>query len=117
MPLSLYLTDAEWDACFYAYFGQHRAPDFASSMHMTIRYLIRVGYRFQGLDEDGSPAEQVPSRNDAKLCLLLGAPTNLSVPDLLDSGRTFLKRHAPSLVDESDEEWAAQRAAAHKTGT
>lgn len=109
MPLSNYLTDAEWDACFYAFFGQHHADNFGASMLRTLDYLRSRGYRFAGLDGPEGP-EFVESRNMEKVVAIMGGPAALDIPAVLDSGRSFLKQHAPDLVDETDEEWAAQQA-------
>ncbi len=111
MALSDYLTDAEWDACYYAFAGQHAAPNFGESMHRTIESLLQSGYRFTGLDEFGNKRQQLPSNNPRKLCMMWFGdpkPTKADIMRIFDSGRAFLKQHLPALVDETDEDWAKQ---------
>lgn len=113
MALSDYLTGDEWDACFYAAAGQHRAPSFGESMHRTIEALLSAGYTFSGLDDDGEKRCQVGDGvNAPKVCIWLGNPHGCDLLEILDNGRKFLKANLPSLVDESDELWAEQLAAA-----
>lgn len=110
MALSDYLTSDEWDACFYAAAGQHAAPNFGESMHKTIQALLESGYRFPGLDEDGNKRVQVENGvNAPKACIFLGNPYKCDIIHILDRGREFWKQHLPRLVDETDEEWAAQQ--------
>jgi len=109
MALSDYLTGDEWDACFYASFGQHHAKNFGESMHKTIDALLSSGYNFPGLDETGSKLRQVEDGvNAIKVCIFLGNPHKVDVLNILTNGRNFLKEKLPSLVDETDEEWAEQ---------
>ena len=110
MAMSDYLTSDEWDACFYASFGKHGgAGSFGDSMHKTIQSLLDAGHIFPGLDESGGKREQVCNGvNAPKLCIFLGNPHNVDVLRCLGRGRDFLKRVAPDLVDETDEEWAIQ---------
>lgn len=112
MALSDYLNDDEWDACFYASMGLHRADNFGASMHKTIDHLLANGYEFSGLDLGGNKREQVPSSNAFKVCMWFGNPHNVDVLAILENGRKFLKVHSPDLVDETDEEWAEQITAA-----
>lgn len=107
MALSDYLTGDEWDACWYAFFGKHLAPNFGESMHMTIQALLKSGYVFPGLDDNGNKKEQI--------CDGINAPKfsgmffhTLSKEEkiqIFDNGRNFLKEHLPSLINETDEEW------------
>lgn len=109
MALSDYLTSDEWDACFYAYLGQHTALNFAESMHKTINALLASGYKFSGLNADGTRKQQVENGvNAVKCCMRLGNPYKCDPVKILDNGRNFLKQHLPSLVDETDEEWQRQ---------
>ena len=111
MALSDYLTSDEWDACFYAYFGQHHTDNFGVSMRTTIDALLEAGHRFSGLDESGNKSQQVGNGvNAPKLLIFTGNPCSVDVLTCLDSGRRFLKEKLPSLVDESDEEWAEELA-------
>ena len=113
MALSDYLTSDEWDACFYASFGQHQSESFGASMHKTILTLISAGYEFSGLDEFGNKRETVGGGvNAPKVCIFLGNPHNVDVLQCLDNGRKFLKEQYPVLVDETDDEWALQMTAA-----
>lgn len=112
MALSDYLSDDEWDACYYASFGQHASSNFWESMYKTIEALSAAGYEFDGLYADGTRKTQVSSRNPSKLLIFLGNPNGVDILGILDSGRAFLKKHLPSLVDETDEEWAEQLASA-----
>lgn len=109
MAFSSYLTDDKWDACFYASFGASAAPDLSTSMHRTVDLLLARGYRFRGLDERGNRMTSVTSNNGKKLCLWLGNPYKVDAVGLMNSGRSFLKKHAPDLLGETDEEWAAQQ--------
>lgn len=105
VALSNYLTDDEWDACFYASMGRSHAPDFGQSVHLTIESLLAVGYRFQGLDEKGQKKDQVPNNNGRKLLIWLGNPDKVDVVEIYTNGRNFLKKHCPDMVDETDEEF------------
>jgi len=109
MALSDYLTGQEWDACFYAFIGQHAAEDLGGSMRKTINHLLGLGYRFPGLNDDGSKKVQVENGiNAPKVCIFLGNPHGCDILGILDSGREFWKRHDPTMVDETDDEWAEQ---------
>ena len=109
MALSDYLTDSEWDACFYASMGQHISSNFGDSMHKTIDALLKSGYVFSGLDDSGNKKQQIRGTgNPFKVCIFLGNPHNVDVLEILDSGRRFLKEYLPSLVDETDENWVQQ---------
>ena len=109
MALSDYLTSDEWDACFYASLGQNNAANFGDSMHKTIGGLLEAGHIFPGLDAEGGKLEQVECGvNAPKVCIFLGNPHKVDVLQCLDRGRTFLKEHLPSLVDETDDEWEQQ---------
>lgn len=113
MALSDYLTDSEWDACYYAFAGQHRAPNLGESMRKTIDLLVSKGYQFSGLDSSGNKHVQVPSNNAEKFCVAIGLKKELATAEFImsifESGRTFLKQHAPELVDETDDEWEQQK--------
>lgn len=112
VAMSDYLTDGEWDACFYASMGKHADVNFGASMHRSIDVLIKNGYKFEGLDERGSKKQQVPSGNPHKVCIWLGNPYKVDLLEVLDNGRNFWKSHFSSIVDETDEEWAEQMAKA-----
>ena len=65
--------------------------------------------QFPGLDKDGNKKQQVCNGvNAPKICIWLGNPYKVDMLDCLENGRRFLKEKLPSLVDETDEEWAAQ---------
>ena len=82
-------------------------------MHKTIDALLSAGREFPGLDAEGNKKVQVCNGiNAPKVCIFLGNSHNVDVLGCLDRGREFLKRVLPSLVDETDEEWAEQVAAA-----
>lgn len=109
MALSDYLTGPEWDACFYASMGQHSADNFGDSMTKTIRALLDSGYVFSGLDNEGCKANYIGGPENArKVMLFFGNHGNVDVLEILDSGRRFLQRILPSLIDETDDEWAEQ---------
>ncbi len=109
MALSDYLTGNEWDACFYASIGQHVEDNFGTSMHRTIDALLATGYRFAGLNDDGSKSVQVENGvNAPKVCIFFGNPHEVDILAILDNGRRFLEQYLPSLVDETDEEWTTQ---------
>ena len=115
MALSDYLTGEEWDACFYAALGRHKAENWGDSMRKTINLLLSTGYRFPGLDERGNKRVQVETGvNARKMTLWFGNPYRVDVLSILENGRRFLKARAPELVDETDEEWAAQMAEARE---
>jgi hypothetical protein len=114
MALSDYLTDAEWDACFYASMGHHASSNFGQSMRKTIDKLIHGGYCFDGLDGGGSKLKQIPSGNPSKMLIWFGNPDGVDVLEILDNGRNFLKHNCPELVDETDDEWKSQMDAARK---
>lgn len=106
MALSDYLTSDEWDACFYASFGQHASKNFGESMRKTIDALLKIEYVFEGLDSYGNKLQQVENGiNAPKVCIWLGNPYNVNVLNCLTKGRNFLKQYLPSLVDETDEQW------------
>lgn len=104
MALSDYLTDDEWDACFYAHLN-HEASNFGEVMHDTIDALLREGYTFQGLDEKGNKLRQIHSKNPSKILIFLGNPENYDVLSVIKNGREFLKKHCNHLVAETDAEW------------
>jgi hypothetical protein len=109
MALSDYLSGDEWDACFYASFGQHSDSNLGDSMRKTIDALRSIGYEFEGLDENGQKKCQVGNGVNAhKVCMFVGNPYCVDPLELLTNGRKFLKEHFPSLVDESDCEWERQ---------
>jgi hypothetical protein len=75
-------------------------------MHKTIEKLLKTGYRFPGLGDDGSKNCQVENGiNATKVCIWLGNPYNCNLLEILNNGRNFLKEHCPELVDETDDEW------------
>ena len=112
MAKSDYLTDVEWDACFYVYLKGGR--DFGAAIDFTVDYLLKQGYKFAGLDEYGNKAHQIHSSNSSKVLIWLGNPHNCDVLEIIDNGRTFLKKYAPDLVDETDEDWEKEQVAAKK---
>lgn len=109
MALSDYLTSDEWDACFYAFFGQHMTNDFGASMRMSINRLLSLGYQFPGLDSTGSKLRQVENGvNAEKLLFFFGMIPQEQTNQMLTSGRNFWLKHDPKMVDETDDEWAEQ---------
>lgn len=108
MALSDYLTDDEWDACFYASHGINQAENFGASMHKTIDKLLEKGYVFRGLDAQGNKAQQIPSGNSVKVCIWLGNPYNVNVLEVIKNGRKFIKEHCPELLSETDEDFEQQ---------
>jgi len=114
VALSDYLTSDEWDACLYAFIGQHKADNFGDSMHLTIDTLLESGYEFEGLDAQGQKKCSLGGVNAPKALIWFGNPEGIDVIDLLDNGRNFLKEHMPSLVDETDEDWGHQKDTAGK---
>lgn len=87
-------------------------------MRKTIDRLLSEGHSFPGLDENGDKFRQVGSGiNAPKVCIFLGNPDGCDILAILDNGRNFLKRECPGLVDETDEEWCEQLAAARNKAT
>ena len=81
-----------------------------AGMDYCIKELLKHGYRFEGLDEFGDKDHQIHgTSNPFKVCIYLGNPYNCDVLEILDNGRNFLKKYAPELVDETDEEWEEQQ--------
>lgn len=118
MALSDYLTNSEWDACFYASIGQHYEGNLGKSIHRIIDALLTAGHQFPGLNGDGSKKVQVENGvNAPKLCIFFGNPHEVDILGILDNGRNFLKERLPELVDETDEEWTAQIENAQKQPT
>lgn len=108
MALSDYLTGDEWDGCFYAMLKKHAAPDFGTSMRMTIDALLAKGYVFSGLDEKGNKKQQVCNGvNAPKILIFLGNPDQIDIPAILNNGRKFVKANIPEALGETDEEWEA----------
>ena len=106
MALSDYLTNDEWDACYYVAMIAHRGENFGDSMQQTITALLKNGYRFTGLDEYGMKLEQVEDGiNAPKILIFLGNPNKIDTLPLLENGRRFLKLFAPALLAEPDELW------------
>ena len=116
MALSDYLTDDEWDACFYANVGP--GPDgrtfanFGDCMHAVIDAALATGYRYPGLTDSGEKRSQLASANPLKICIWLGNPHDVYILGVLKSGREWMKTHLPAWVTETDEEWAEQIARA-----
>lgn len=112
---SAYLTDAEWDACFYArYTALGEDKDFGAVMHALVEKLLAKGYVFGGLDPQGVGVTEIPSTNMGKLTrLLTGEITNSEVMEILGRGRVFLKEHFAELLlapGHTDADWDAQLA-------
>ena len=114
MAISDYLTDEEWDACFYRMAGGAGEGNLGAAIRDTIDKLLTVGYEFTGLDESGNKAQQISSGNPSKVCMFIGNPHGVDPVALLESGRNFLKRVSPELVEETDEEWDKQMADARR---
>lgn len=111
MALSNYLTGDEWDACFYASMGKCAAPDLTQSMRKTVDHLLKNGYTFEGLDEDGDSVKQVgDGENAPKLATLMGIESMdvNKVLEMLNNGRRFISEHCHKLLNESDEDWDRQ---------
>lgn len=108
MALSDYLTGDEWDACFYAMLKKSAAPDFGTSMHMTIDALLAKGYVFSGLDEKGHKKQQVCNGiNASKIMIFFGDTDGIDVVGILNNGRQFVQKNIPELLGETDDEWQA----------
>ncbi|KKK89786.1 hypothetical protein LCGC14_2729580 [marine sediment metagenome] len=107
MALSDYLTGEEWDACYYVAMVANRGQNLGDAMHVTIEVLLAGGYKFSGLDEYGDKLQQVGDGvNAPKMCIFLGNPYKVDQLALVENGRRFLKQHAPTMITETDEEWA-----------
>ena len=115
MALSDYLTSEEWNACFYLSLGKHQADNFGASMHITIDYFLKKGYKFPGLTDTGDKKEQVEDGvNAPKVLIFLGNPEHLDVFAIIQSGRKFVKNLCPELLNETEEEWVEISAKAKK---
>ncbi|KKL13199.1 hypothetical protein LCGC14_2528160 [marine sediment metagenome] len=119
MALGDYLTDAEWDACFY-----HCASvgNLGTAMHEVIEKALAAGYRFSGLDEHGAKLQQLTSGNPDKFCFVMGLGEKRSKVEamsrmmgIFENGRRWLKEHLPELVTETDDEWEAQKVESNRT--
>lgn len=107
VALSDYLTNEEWDACYYVAMIGHKGENFGDSMQQTIEALLANNYSFRGLDEHGMKLQQVGDGvNAPKVLIFLGNPNKIDTLPILENGRSFLKQFAPALVVESDEIWA-----------
>lgn len=105
MALSDYLTGDEWDGCFYV-MATHGGDNFGQVMHRTIDELLKAGHEFPGLDENGNKEAQVENGiNAPKVLIFLGNPEGINVEAIVRNGRNFIKKEAPALLKESDEEW------------
>lgn len=115
MALSDYLTDKEWNGMFYMFTGPRKWHDFGECMHAVIQELLKVGYRFEGLDEEGKKKQRVGDDiNGPKLAYLFEqafgdsgyvSGYKIDALSLLAEGRAFIKEHVPHLLHESDETW------------
>jgi len=106
MALSDYLTEDEWDACFYRMCGGAGNGNLGDAMHDTINILLEKGHNFPGLDDSGSKLKQIlGTSNPYKVCIFLGNPHDVDVLEVLDNGRRWLKENYPDLVEETDDEW------------
>ena len=112
MALSDYLTNEEWDACFYAFVGPgpkgQSWTDLGQCMHAVIDAAIAGGYSYDGLTSTGEKKHQIPSDNPSKILIWLGNPHGVDILGVLRSGRTWIKAHLPDWLTETDEEWAEQ---------
>ena len=113
MALSDYLTSDEWDACYYVHYGRmgEGVVSLADSMHKTIDKLLEKGYKFSGLDEKGQKLQQVENGINAEKLVgaMMGTMQLSEAIEIFGKGRAFLKEHCPEMVDETDEEWEAQK--------
>lgn len=115
MALSDYLTGEEWDACFYLHIHDNLRRQkttepmmsLGDHMHYLIAELLRRGYKFSGLDENGNKKQQVcDGINAAKFSgLFFGEWQPEPIRQIMESGRNFMKQHCAELVFESDEDW------------
>lgn len=113
-----YLTDEEWDGCFYAQnLASCAGPSFGDVMHNFMDKLMAKGYRPVGLGPGGEKIEQQPSGNAQKFVnMAFGRLTKTDVLELIESGRAFIKKNIPELLEEpghSDAEFASQIGEAH----
>jgi hypothetical protein len=112
--LSNYLSDDEWDALLYLFYGplaDEVEGNMGECFELGIARMMELGYVFEHLDEEGKPDEEkgeVESMNWAKLQIYTaGNPQHLDPLDHVQGGRDFLKEHAPDLLHDTDEEFAA----------
>lgn len=106
MALSDYLTDDEWDACFYYFMYPTKGfTDLGQAMRQVIENLLTEGYQFEGLDETGNKKRQLPSGNPSKIMMFFDGAKPDQIIKLMSNGREFLKKNAPKLLLETDEEW------------
>jgi len=106
MSLDDYLTEEEWNACFYAHSkGILKTEHFGQSMLLTIQALLKADYHFRGIDDKGGLKQKMDDgKNQKKLQFFFGNPENLDGFPWLENGRQFLKDHLPDWI-ESDQEW------------
>ena len=107
-----FLTDAEWDACFYQFFTHRRKTpkiNFFVSMQKSLMEMFLEGYLCEGINNSHDVAlSHLKVANLGRNKLFLGNPDKLDPIILTKNGRDMLKRVAPKLVTENDEQWEEQ---------
>lgn len=107
MALIDYITSQEFDACFYTFIVDKR-PTFEIAVDETVKNLLHSDYKFEGIDRSGNRVRKV--RCDQKTKKLVNiwfkGKGEVDPRTMLNNGREFLKKVNPSLVKETDEEFA-----------
>jgi hypothetical protein len=106
MAISDYLTEAEWDGCYYVFSHQSRGS-FNDVIHQVVPALYEKGYQVQGLTADCTKIQTVTGNNTLKLKAAMGNETKVYLEPVIINGRNFIKQHLPELIKETDEQWEA----------
>lgn len=110
VALGEYLSASEWNACYYAFLSG-KYVSFGAAIQGCVADLLAQGYFFHGLDLRGHPRMRIyDSGNERRLAIITreirtDAKEHL---EMMDGGRSFLKKHCPRLVRETDAEWKEQ---------
>lgn len=105
MSISRYLTDGEWDGCFYLWQSQTH-HSFSQVADKFINYLVQKNHVFQGLTEKGQPLKELHTTNADKIKFIKREPLyDDGRVDIIESGRHFIKITCPELLMETDTEF------------
>jgi hypothetical protein len=106
MAISDYLTEAEWDGCYYVFLGQHTGS-LVDIIKQIVPALYDKGYTVEGLLPDCTLVKTMSGNNAIKLKAAMGTETKTYLKSVPNNGRNFIKQHLPELIKETDEQWEA----------
>lgn len=106
MAISDYLTNDEWDGCYYVFMSQNQL-NFSEVIRSVVPALYEKGYQVQGLGRDCSRIQYGWGGNAKKLVAAMCGTGDADLRACVINGRNFIKQHLPELLRETDEQWEA----------